>query len=130
MQKEFNIRDLLSITTGRLISDKHIADVYEVMDFMTDNNFYTHELPDSSISCRKIILKQFPELEKAEAPEDLNYLFNLINSFEEDLKDIKKEDKYMFLQDNAVLIWIEYIKTKYNLEKNYILKFKEDIKIT
>lgn len=60
--KEFHLGDVLSITTGRLVSPRHIEGVYNILNFMTGDNLFTHQLPRASDECKPYLLKQFPQL--------------------------------------------------------------------
>jgi len=59
---EFHLGDVLSITTHRLVSPRHIAGVYDILNFMTGDELWTHQLPDAGDECRPYLVEQFPEL--------------------------------------------------------------------
>jgi hypothetical protein len=59
--KKFKLGTVLSITTGTLFGS--IDDVYEILNYMTDDNLFTHALPRASKICKPCLLKQFPQLE-------------------------------------------------------------------
>lgn len=61
-QKLFHISDILSITTGRLVSTRHIEGVYDILNFMTHDNLFTHQLGRASDECKPQLLKQYPQL--------------------------------------------------------------------
>ena len=61
-KKEFHLGDVLSITTGRLVSSRHIDGVYDILNFMTGDNLFTHQLPRASRECEPYLLMQFPQL--------------------------------------------------------------------
>ncbi|TRZ78547.1 hypothetical protein D4R87_00410 [bacterium] len=58
----FHISDVLTITTGRLVSTRHMDGVYEILNFMTDDSLFTHQLPRASNECKPRLLDQFPFL--------------------------------------------------------------------
>src|SRR3990170_796891 len=60
--KLFHLGDILSITTGRLVSKRHIEGVYDILNFMTRDNLYTHQLPRASRECAPVLLVQHPQL--------------------------------------------------------------------
>ena len=62
MKKKFHISDVLSITTGRLLSNSHMSGIYDILNFMVDDNLYTNQLPRASNKCKPFLLKQFPKL--------------------------------------------------------------------
>lgn len=65
--RSFHLGDILSITTGRLVSPRHIDGVYDILNYMTDDNLFTHQLPRASDECKPHILAQHPELEEIDA---------------------------------------------------------------
>lgn len=69
--KEFPTRDVLSTVTGVLMGD--IGGVYEVLNWMTDESLYTHQLPRVSREAQPVILKAHPQLQSAiEESEQVN----------------------------------------------------------
>jgi len=60
--KEFHLGDVLSITTGRLVSPRHIDGVYDILNFMTGDDLFTRQLPRASEECKPYLIKQFPKL--------------------------------------------------------------------
>lgn len=74
--KEFPTRDVLSTITGRLMGD--IGGVYQVLNWMTGESVYTHQLPRISREAVPVILAHTPELagaiEEAEDVTPENYL--------------------------------------------------------
>jgi hypothetical protein len=61
--------DILSVTTGRLVSRDHIGGVYKILDYMTGDSLFTHQLPRASSECRPALLAQHPQLGEIEVPE-------------------------------------------------------------
>lgn len=70
-KKRFHISDVLSITTGRLVSNRHIGGVYDILGFMTGENLFTHQLPRASEQCRPFLAAQFPQLASDELQADI-----------------------------------------------------------
>lgn len=66
MSKAFHIGDILSITTGRLVSPRHMEGVYEILNYMTGDNLFTHQLPRASNECKPHLLRQHPKLADAD----------------------------------------------------------------
>lgn len=60
MKKTFPLAAVLSITTGCLFCE--IGGVYEILNHMTGENLYTHQLPRASRQCAPSLLEQFPRL--------------------------------------------------------------------
>lgn len=64
--KKFHLGDVLSITTGRLVSPRHTDGVYDILNFMTGDNLFTHQLPRASDECKPYLIEQFPQLDTPE----------------------------------------------------------------
>jgi len=60
--KQFHLGDVLSITTDRLVSPTGIDGVYEILDFMSGDCNFTHQLPRVADECKPYLLNQFPQL--------------------------------------------------------------------
>jgi hypothetical protein len=60
--KTFPLGTVLSITTGCLLAPNGISGVYEILNFMTGDNLYTHQIPRVCRECAPYLLKQFPQL--------------------------------------------------------------------
>lgn len=60
--KQFHLGDVLSITDGRLMSPRHMDGIYDILNFMTGDNLFTHQLPRAMTECQPHLLKQFPQL--------------------------------------------------------------------
>jgi hypothetical protein len=69
--KLFPLRVVLTVTTGRLLTepkgerDNGISDLYELLNWMTGDSLYTHQLPRASKACEPWVLQCFPELAPA-----------------------------------------------------------------
>lgn len=61
-QKLFQLGDILSITTGKLVSKRHMEGVYDILNFMTRDNLFTHQLGRASVECKPALLEQHPQL--------------------------------------------------------------------
>ena len=60
--KLFSVSDVLSATTGRLVSDRHMEGIYEILNFLTGDNLFTHQLPRAMNECKPWLRSQFPAL--------------------------------------------------------------------
>lgn len=67
--KAMPLGDVLSVTDGALVSRDHIDGVYRVLNFMTGDNLFTHQLPRAADECRPAILAQHPWLADIHPPE-------------------------------------------------------------
>ncbi|HRH68835.1 MAG TPA: hypothetical protein PLB89_04940 [Flavobacteriales bacterium] len=64
--KKFSLGKVLSITTGRLVSENHIDGVYEILNHMTGQSLFTHQLGMAMEKCKPVLLQAFPELALAD----------------------------------------------------------------
>lgn len=69
--KEFHIGDILSITTGRLVSPRHIGGVYEILGWMVSEDLMTHQLPRVGRECEPNLRRQHPDLAEVSVPDDV-----------------------------------------------------------
>lgn len=66
--KRFPLRDLLTVTTGRLLTrsrgpdDNGIEDLYKLLEWLTGEPPFTHQLPRFGAECKPWLLRWFPEL--------------------------------------------------------------------
>lgn len=60
--RSFHLGDILSITTGCLVSPRHMDGVYDILNFMTGNDLYTHQLPSVAGEMAPRLLAQHPQL--------------------------------------------------------------------
>lgn len=59
--------DILSVTTGRIVSPRHMEGIYDILDFMTGENLYIYQVPRASRQCKPYLLKQHPQLAEVDA---------------------------------------------------------------
>ena len=56
--KEFHLGDILSITTERLVAPRGMDAVYDILNYMTGDNLFTHQLPRAYDECRPWLIRQ------------------------------------------------------------------------
>lgn len=61
-ERDFHIGDILSVTTGKLVSPRLIEGVYDILNFMTGESLFTHQLPRVSREAAPVILRRHPQL--------------------------------------------------------------------
>lgn len=72
-KKTFALRTILSVTTGRLLTepqgerDNGIGRMYELLGHMTNDSPFTHQLGRFAEECKPWLLKWFPELKMVNA---------------------------------------------------------------
>lgn len=69
MKKKFKIEVVLSAVKGILLCS--MDEVYEVLNFLTGDNLFTHQLPRAGQVCRIPVFKQHPFLKEINV-EDIN----------------------------------------------------------
>lgn len=70
--KDFHIGDILSVTTGRLVSPRHMDGVYDILNWMTGESLCTHQLPRVSREATPIILAMHPQLAAVDKDAEIN----------------------------------------------------------
>jgi hypothetical protein len=67
----FYLGEVLSVTTGHLVSNRGIISVYKVIDFVLGPNYgvMTHEIPTAMPKARTKIQEQHPDLAHVVFPE-------------------------------------------------------------
>lgn len=63
--ESFSLGAVLSITTGVLLCP--MDDVYRILNFMTGDSLFTHQIPRASRECAPYLLNQFPALANVDA---------------------------------------------------------------
>jgi len=89
MGKKFDLGTILTVTTGKLLTPD-IDNLYKILDYMTGEELFTHELPEYSRMCKPYILERYP---------------NLANV---DVSEVNKDNYKEFL-DKQVSIYGEYL---------------------
>lgn len=69
MGKQFHLSDIISCTTGHLISTRHIDGVYDLLGYMTGISLMTHQLPRANEPCAVELLIQHPQLREVTPPK-------------------------------------------------------------
>lgn len=65
----FDVGDILSVTDGRLLSKRHMQGVYDILNYMTKDSLFTHQLPRASEVCRPYLREQHSDLVITDIPE-------------------------------------------------------------
>lgn len=78
--KRFHVSDLLSVTTGKLLSTTHMEGVSGVLSHLTGQSLFTHQLGKAVDVSTPYLLEQFPWLDSlnpadgADVPELMRWL--------------------------------------------------------
>jgi hypothetical protein len=65
----YHLGDLLSITTGALVSPDHMQGVYRICDGVTGEQHFTHQLPRAARTLDPYLREQLPWLDEITAPK-------------------------------------------------------------
>lgn len=65
----FDLGDILSVTTGRLVSPRHMEGVYDICRFLAGEPVWTHQLGRVCEEAAPGILARHPKLAEIVAPE-------------------------------------------------------------
>jgi hypothetical protein len=60
--RTFDLGDILSIADRRLVSPRGMAGIYDILNFMTGDNLFTHQVPRAIRECQPELLRQHPQL--------------------------------------------------------------------
>jgi hypothetical protein len=58
-KKKFDLGTILSITDGHLFTE--MENVCGILNYMTGDELYTHQLPRATEECAPVILRQYPQ---------------------------------------------------------------------
>jgi len=68
MIKTFSLKDVLTVTTGIFLCDD-IGDLYDILNHLTGENLYTHQLGRAAKYAQPYIFSFYPDLEDIQVPE-------------------------------------------------------------
>lgn len=60
--RTFHLGDALSVTSGYLLSPRHMDGVYDILNFLTGDNLFTHQLPRACEAAGPYLLAKYSAL--------------------------------------------------------------------
>lgn len=66
------LADVLSVTTDKLLSRRHLDGIYELLRHMTGQDVYTHQLGKVAVACAPALIDQHPFLAGLKPPNGLD----------------------------------------------------------
>lgn len=60
--ERFHLGDVLSMTTGKMLSPSHMGGIYRIAQHLAGEPIWTHQLGRVMTECRPHLLEQFPAL--------------------------------------------------------------------
>lgn len=67
--RAFHLGDVLSVTTGRLLSPRLVDGLYDILNYLTGDDLMTHQLPRASTEAKPFLIQQHPWLAAITADE-------------------------------------------------------------
>jgi hypothetical protein len=65
----FHLGSILSITTERLVANDGMDAIYKILNYMTGEQLFTHQLPRASRQCKPLLLAQYPDLAREDGSD-------------------------------------------------------------
>ena len=84
MARKFDLGTVLSITSERLFTD--MGNIYEILNYLTDDELWTHQLSRAEDSAKPYLLSLFPELKNVGANVIINSKEDVDNFLAEQAK--------------------------------------------
>lgn len=70
--RSFALADVLSVTTEKLLSRRHMDGIYDILSYMTGQSLFTHQLPDACDKAKPALLEQHPQLADVCPPDGMD----------------------------------------------------------
>jgi hypothetical protein len=67
--RTFHLGDILSVTTGWLVSPRHMDGIYDILNYMTGDNLFINQLSRAVDECAPMLLAQHPDLAGVPVPD-------------------------------------------------------------
>ena len=75
---KFHIGDVISVTTGVLVSNEGIDGVQKIVSYLCGREIFTHEIPRACDLCEPKIAEEFNGLSKENLQEDISKLTKML----------------------------------------------------
>jgi hypothetical protein len=77
--RTFDLGDILSVTTHRLVSPRHMRGICDLLGYMIGSPIYTNQIPRAIDCCQPPLVARYPALEAAQLGEALARLDAALN---------------------------------------------------
>jgi hypothetical protein len=84
--RRFPLGVVLSVTTGITLAP--IDEIHELLDFMTGDSLFTHQLPRASRECAPVLLARHPHLADVVLPESFDGEADVLRWVEEQTRTL------------------------------------------
>lgn len=71
--RDFHIGDIISVTDGHLVSPTHVSGVHALLDWMTGDTLFTHQLPRAAEECEPDLRRQHPDVAAIVFPDTVEH---------------------------------------------------------
>lgn len=105
--KLFHISDVLSVTTGRLVSSRHMEGIYDILNFLTGDNLFTHQLPRAMNECKPWLRSIFPNL-----MNDSKGMADRIADMDRRIKLVQQDQQHI---GAVIREWVEELRLSHGL---------------
>jgi hypothetical protein len=61
--RKFHLGDILSVVNGQMLSVHGIKGLYDILNYMTNDSIYTHQIPRVMDECAPYLVNEMPWLE-------------------------------------------------------------------
>lgn len=102
MNKNFSLADILSITTGKILSKNGMDGIYDILNHMTDSSLSTMEIPKAADKAIPILNQLFPQFSQQSLQQDIDKLSQKINS------SSNNEERKKIIEN-----WISFLEEKH-----------------
>lgn len=92
VSQKFKLGAVLSVTTGYLLCE--IGELYEILNFLTKENLYTHQLPRAAEYAKVHIAIAYPGIEDTQVPKNLKTIEQVAQYLKDLLKDNFYQEEY------------------------------------
>ena len=59
--EKFHISDILTVMSGKMVSIRNMDGLYAILNYMCNDNLFTHQIVRCMQECRPYLEKQFPQ---------------------------------------------------------------------
>lgn len=70
--RDFHIGDILTVISDIMVSPNGVDGIYRLLDFMTGDGLFTHQLPRAAGECGPALRAQHPDLAQLHVPTDMD----------------------------------------------------------
>lgn len=93
--RKFHVGDILSITSSLVVSPKGMDGIYDILNFMTSDSLFTHQLPDAAGECKPHLSEQFPDLVGTAMQKEIDRLKEMLSKAVQNEKRKKVVDDWI-----------------------------------